>query len=440
MEPCKLCQTNRSELTIFLVLTHFLGLFRLLKGSSTVPENRAVQPKTVAIIGAGPAGLIAAQNLSAQGYAVTVYERGKAPGRKFLLAGRGGLNLTHSEPLPHFLERYGTAKAFLEPHIMSFTPDDLRAWCHDLGIETFVGSSGRVFPKSLKASPLLRAWLRRLADQGVTFKPGSIWKGWSAEGELLINDEHIKCDAVLLALGGASWPELGSDGHWRDLLMAQNIKVTPFAPSNCGFHIGWSDHLRGKFSGAPLKSIALSHKDERIAGEIMIDAEGIEGGAVYALSAHIRDTIAAQGDAIVLLDLKPAMTIEDITAKLSAPRKRASFSTYLQKTLNLSPLAIAIVYEAARDAANLPPEKLAAHIKAIPLACTAPFPIRRAISSAGGISLDELTPDLMIEKMPGMFVAGEMLDWEARTGGYLLQACFATGAAAARGITRFLAR
>lgn len=418
----------------------FSAYLKPLKGLPVVQENRAVPPKTVAIIGAGPAGLISAQHLSAQGFGVTVYERGKAPGRKFLLAGRGGLNLTHSEPLEDFISRYGAAKDFLTPYITSFTPDDLCAWCHDLGIETFIGSSGRVFPKSLKASPLLRAWLRRLTDQGVIFKPGSVWSGWNAKGDLLINDDPIKCDAVLLALGGASWPELGSDGHWRDILTAQTIKVTPFAPSNCGFHIAWSDYLRNKFSGTPLKSIALSHKDERIAGEVMIDAEGIEGGAVYALSARIRDTIAAEGSASLLLDLKPAMSKDEVAAKLSVPRKRASLSTYLQKTLNLPPLAIALIHETMRGAGDLPPEQLATHIKDIPLTCTAPFPIRRAISCAGGIALDELTPDLMIEKMPGVFAAGEMLDWEAKTGGYLLQACFATGAASARGIARFLAR
>jgi uncharacterized flavoprotein (TIGR03862 family) len=394
--------------------------------------------KQVAVIGAGPAGLIAAEYLSARGFRVTVYDRKKSPARKFLLAGRGGLNITHSEPLGDFLERYSEAKNFLTPHINVFTPEILRIWCHELSEETFIGSSGRVFPRSLKASPLLRSWLKRLEAQSVSFLPEHLWQGWSKDGDILINGSAVKADAVMLALGGASWPELGSDGSWTDYLKAQSVNIVSLRPANCGFSVDWSDHLRGKFSGTPLKSIALRHQGRTVPGEIMIDRDGIEGGAIYALSAQLRDEIAGHGKAILTIDLKPSLERESILQKLSTPRKRASLSSFLQKSLNLPPLATALLYEADRNLPSLDNAALAALIKDLPLTLQSPFPIRRAISTAGGIALDEVNHGLMIKKIPGVFAAGEMLDWEAPTGGYLLQACFATGMAAAKGIEDYL--
>lgn len=396
----------------------------------------------IAIIGAGPAGLIAAERLSAKGHAVTIYERKKSPARKFLLAGRGGLNITHSEALPSFLERFGGAREFLEPAIEDFTPDAMRDWCKGLGEETFIGSSGRVFPKSLKASPLLRAWLRRLQANGVEFKFQSLWRGWDHENRPAIagpeGESAITCDAFLLALGGASWPELGSDGTWAGLLSTRGVSVKRFKPANCGFHLAWSEFLKTKFSGAPLKSISVTAQGRIVAGEVMIDANGIEGGAIYALSSTIRDMIEREGSAEIFVDLKPALPLQAITDKLSTPRKRLSFSTYLKKALNLSPLAIALLHETDKNVAARDAHEIAALLKSLPLRLTAPFAVERAISTAGGIALDELDGNFMFRKLPGVFAAGEMLDWEAPTGGYLLQASFATGAAAAVGIERWL--
>jgi len=399
--------------------------------------------KTIAIIGAGPAGLIAAERLAQAGQVVTVYDRMPSPSRKFLLAGRGGLNLTHSEPLDLFLTRYRAAQDWLEPAIRAFPPQAARDWADELGAESFVGTSGRVFPKAMKASPLLRAWLRRLEGQGVSLAPSHLWTGWSADGALVFRDRDgnsvpVRADAALLALGGASWPRLGSDGGWAPVLAAKDIAIAPLLPANGGFTIAWSPMMRERFAGAPLKRIVIRHGDRQATGEAMIDGDGIEGGAVYALSGPLRETILRDGTASITLDLRPDMETSRLVERLSSRRKGETLSNHLRKAAGLSPAALAVLRESV--GANLPqePAALAALIKAAPLTLTGMAPIARAISSAGGIASSEIDAGFMLTRLPGVFVAGEMLDWEAPTGGYLLQACFATGVAAAKGIEDWL--
>lgn len=401
--------------------------------------------KTIAIIGGGPSGLFAAEYLSRQGFIVSVYDRKPSVGRKFLMAGRGGLNLTHSEDIEGFISRYGAAAPFLEPAIRAFPPESLRMWCEGLGQKTFVGSSGRVFPESFKASPLLRSWIARLEAQGVQFNMEHDWQGW--EGDALIfhagsEGKPIHADAVLLAMGGASWPRLGSDGSWMDSLQKRGVAVSSFQPSNCGFVIDWSEHFRERFSGQPLKSIALKIDGGEIHSEIMIDKKGIEGGAVYALSRFIRDEINTNGTCGIEIDLKPDFSFEQVAQRLKAPRGKLSFSNFVRKVLNISPLAVSLLLEGESPdtVRSLTPENLARRIKSMPLTALAPFPIERAISSAGGIRFEAVNEDYMIRALPGVFAAGEMLDWEAPTGGYLLQGCFATGLVAAKGIERFLTK
>ncbi|HEY7608394.1 MAG TPA: TIGR03862 family flavoprotein [Alphaproteobacteria bacterium] len=397
-----------------------------------------------AVIGGGPAGLIAAETLAAAGIKVTLYDRMPSVGRKFLMAGRGGLNLTHSETLDRFLPRYGRAEASLTAAIAAFTPGALRAWCEGLGQPTFVGSSGRIFPKAMKASPLLRAWLARLGGLGVRIAPRHLWTGWDESGALCFTAAKSRAVAVrpgatILALGGASWPRLGSDGSWAAILRARGVAVSDLRPANCGFVVGWSEHFRGRFAGTPLKRIALTFRGESVRGEAMVSERGIEGGAVYALSAAIRDAIAEGRDAVVHIDLRPDATAAELTRRLSAPRERQSLANFLRKTVGLAPVAIALLHETKDAALPAMPEALARRIKAVPLRLVAPFGIERAISSAGGVPFAELDESLMLRRLPGVFAAGEMLDWEAPTGGYLLQACFATGVLAARGALRWLA-
>lgn len=398
-------------------------------------------PKQVAIIGGGPAGLFAAEYLSAAGFGVTVYDRKPSIGRKFLMAGRGGLNLTHSEDIEKFIARYGAAADWLAPSIHAFTPAMLREWSDLLGEETFVGSSGRVFPKSFKASPLLRAWQARLVRQGVTFNLSREWRGWE-NGALVFENAHgtreqAKPDAVLLALGGASWPRLGSDGGWVNILRAEKIDIAELAPANCGFTVAWSEIFRARHAGQPLKSAVLSLNGIPAPGEAMLTERGIEGGAVYALSSRLRDEVAKNGHAVLTLDMKPGMTAETLADKLAAPRRGQSFANTLRKEAGLGPAAIGVLNE-NRDAKNLSPTELATLIKHYPLTIGAPFPIDRAISSAGGVTRAAVDDHFMLAAKPGVFVAGEMLDWEAPTGGYLLQACFATGRRAAAGIESWL--
>jgi hypothetical protein len=390
-----------------------------------------------AIVGGGPAGLAAAEVLARAGIAVTVYDRMPSVGRKLLMAGRGGLNLTHSEEFERFIGRYAEARPQLEPLIEAFRPEDLRAWCEGLGQETFVGSSGRVFPKAFKASPLLRAWLQRLESLNVRFALRHRFQGWSEDGGLVFTDAagqpvRAKPDVTILALGGASWPRLGSDGTWADLLARRGIAVRPLRPSNMGFTLPWSAFMR-RHEGEPLKRIALTFESTTVRGEAIVTGDGIEGGAVYALSARLRDAIERDGSATLQVDLRPDLSHEVLLQKLAAPRKGQSASTFLRKAAGLNPLGIALLREAS-PALPSEPEALARLIKAVPLTLTGTQSLERAISSAGGVPLSELDEHLMLRRMPGVFVAGEMLDWEAPTGGYLLQATFATGIAAARGV------
>ncbi|MBN9668941.1 TIGR03862 family flavoprotein [Roseibium aggregatum] len=395
----------------------------------------------VLIIGAGPCGLYAADRLSQEGFHVTVVDRMPSPARKFLMAGRGGLNLTHGEDLDRFLGRYRQAEVFLAPMIRDFPPAALRTWCHGLGEDTFVGSSGRVFPKSMKASPLLRSWLRQLGENGVTLLLRHRLAGFDTDGTPLLQAENraprrVEARAVLLALGGASWPKLGSDAAWVPLLESKGIAVNRFQPANCGFLIDWSPYLRDRFAGSPLKRIALSFAGRTVPGEAVISEKGLEGGAVYALSAEIRDAIDQQGSADLRLDLRPGLSAGEIEDRLARPRGKQSNATFLKKALKLAPVEQALL----REAGPLPsgPADLAKRIKALPLTCSAPYGIERAISSAGGIRLEEVETSLMLKKLPGVFAAGEMLAWEAPTGGYLLQACFATAHRAAAGIADYL--
>lgn len=397
--------------------------------------------RTVAVIGGGPAGLMAADVAARGGASVTVYERMPTVGRKFLLAGRGGLNLTHTEELPAFLRRYGSAEPGLRAAIEAFPPDALRRWCEELGQATFVGSSGRVFPKAMKTSPLLRAWLRRLDAAGVGFKLRHRWAGWDPQGRLLFDTpagrQAIAADATVLALGGASWPHLGADGAWVDAVRAAGIGVTALRPANCGFLVRWSDVFRTRFAGQPLKRLRLSFGGQSARGEAVVTGAGLEGGGIYALSAPLRDAIIAGGEAIVTIDLRPDVERPELEKRLAAPRAKQSLSTFLRKAANLSPVAIGLLQEAAASAsqrlAGMTPDGLAALVKAVPVRLIGVAPIARAISTAGGVAFDQLDPSYMLRHRPGVFVAGEMLDWDAPTGGYLLQACFATGAAAGRG-------
>ena len=401
------------------------------------------QQKQIAIIGAGPCGLLAAEMLAEAGHSVTVYDRMASPGRKLLIAGRGGLNLTHSEALEHFIPRYGDAAQWLKPYIHAFPPEALRAWCEGLGQETFVGSSGRVFPRSMKAVLLLRAWLKRLDALGVTYAAKHRWQGWrgdalhftDATGQSVL----AKPDATLLALGGASWPRLGSDGGWVEILSACGVAIAPLRPANCGFLVSWSEHFRERFAGSPLKPVRLTHGSASQQGEAMITVQGIEGGAIYALSSALRETIEAEGKAVLHIDLRPGMTQEALAQKLELPRGSLSFSNYLRKA-GFSPVAIGLLREAmpAEKLSGASPAALAGLIKKLPIILTGTTGLARAISTAGGITQEALDGQFMLRALPGVFAAGEMLDWEAPTGGYLLQGCFSTAAAAARGMLEFV--
>ena len=400
----------------------------------------------IAIIGAGPAGLMAAEVLAQGGASVTVYDAMPSAGRKFLMAGRGGLNLTHSEALPAFLARYGRGQPHLTSAIDAFPPQVLRDWSEALGQPTFVGSSGRVFPKAFKASPLLRAWLRRLDSQGVRLALRHRCTGWSEDGQLKFQTpdgpREIDAGATVLALGGASWPRLGSDGAWTETLAAKGVKISPLRPANSGFTVAWSDIFRDRFEGQPLKSVALTFGARTVRGEAIITRTGIEGGAIYALSADLREAILGAGQATLHVALRPDLAIEELTARLSVPKGKQSFSNFLRKAVHLSPVAIGLLQEAAKTSgaslASLSPSDLARLINAVPLQLNGVAPIARAISTAGGIAFGELDDGFMIRRLPGIFAAGEMLDWEAPTGGYLLQASFATGAAAGKGVLKWL--
>lgn len=384
----------------------------------------------VAIIGAGPAGLIAAEILSAAGKRVVVYERMPSVARKFLMAGRGGLNLTHSEDFERLLMRFRDAAPQLRPILEGFTPTDLIAWADGLGAETFVGSSGRVFPKAMKASPLLRAWLARLSAQGVEIRTRATWLGWEDDGALLFNENGEttvpRPAATLFALGGASWPRLGSDGSWRVSFEARSVEVIPFQPANVGYTVDWSEHLRTRFAGQALKNIAIRHRSRTSLGEAMITDYGIEGGAIYALTADLRTAAPTE----IRIDLRPDLRLQHVVEKLAKAKRGDTLSSTLRKALGLSPVAIALLYEKGPPPRD--PEQLTELIKSIPLTLKAPHGIDRAISTAGGVAWSAVDEHLQLRAIPNTYVAGEMLDWEAPTGGYLLQASFATGAWAAR--------
>lgn len=399
----------------------------------------------IAIIGGGPAGLIAAETLAGAAHRVTVYERMPSVARKFLMAGRGGLNLTHSEDFKRFVTRYGTAQGWLEPLITRFSPDDMGHWANGLGAETFIGSSGRVFPDAMKASPLLRAWLTRLETLGVTFRTRHDWRGWDPSGALLFatpaGEVQARPDATVLALGGASWPRLGSDGGWVTLLQGKGIAITPLEPSNCGVLCDWSEHLLARHVGEPLKRVVLAIGGQEAIGEMVITRKGLEGGVIYALSGAIRAALTG-GDGQFMADLRPDLPQHAIADRLGLSRKGDSLANRLRKGAGLSSGAIALLQEHAARAgmrlADLPPNALARQIKALPLGFRGFSGLERAISTAGGVSREACDANLMLKAMPGVFVAGEMLDWDAPTGGYLLQASFATGIAAAKGAMDWL--
>lgn len=405
--------------------------------------------KTVAVIGGGPAGLMAAEVLTQGGVQVDLYDAMPSAGRKFLLAGVGGMNITHSEPFEAFLSCYGARASFFKPLLEAFSPAALREWIHGLGVETFVGSSGRVFPKDMKAAPLLRAWLHRLRESGVRFHVRHRWLGWREGGALRFatpqGEMAVQPDAVVLALGGGSWAKLGSDGAWVPLLMQCGIDVAPLLPSNCGFDVagGWSEHLRTRFAGQPLKTVALRFTDaagkthER-KGELMLSGTGIEGSLVYALSAPLRHTIAAQGAVTVELDLAPDKTLDRLIAEVAHPRGARSLSSHLQSRAGIKGVKMALLRETLSTDQLSDPVKLAHAIKSLPLTLASPRPLDEAISSAGGVRFEALDHHLMLRKLPGVFCAGEMLDWEAPTGGYLLTGCFASGRAAGQGALNYL--
>lgn len=401
-------------------------------------------PPHVAIIGGGPAGLMAAEVLSQAGVRVDVYDAMPSVGRKFLLAGVGGMNITHSEAYPAFLSRYAGRAPQIAPLLRAFDADALCRWIHGLGIETFVGSSGRVFPTDMKAAPLLRAWLKRLRESGVVIHTRHRWLGWLPDGALRVDspegEKHITPDATVLALGGGSWARLGSDGAWMPLLAERGVALAPLQPSNCGFEVaGWSEVLRNKFAGAPLKNIALAleHHSPRL-GECVITASGIEGSLIYAWSAPIREAINQQGAATVLIDLLPGKAVDNVEKALAKPRGSRSMSKHLHSQLGLDGVKAALLRELAPAECFTSPAQLARAIKALPLQLITPRPLDEAISSAGGVPFEALDEHLMLKQLPGVFCAGEMLDWEAPTGGYLLTGCFASGRAAGLGVLSWL--
>jgi len=387
---------------------------------------------------------MAAEVLAGAGHRVAVYDAMPSAGRKFLLAGKGGLNLTHSEAFEPFVARYGAQAGALHALLQTFSADALRAWAGGLGIETFVGSSGRVFPAEMKAAPLLRAWLHRLRAQGVQLHMRQRWQGWNDEGALRLatpqGQTTVSPQATVLALGGASWPRLGCDGAWWPWLHERGVALAPLQPSNCGFDVAWSAHLAGRFAGAPLKGVTLHFDGWRQAGECVVTAGGIEGSLIYAASAALRERIARDGSAVFELDLLPHRSLAWLAGELAHPRGPRSLATHLKTRLNLAGVKAALLWETVPKDVQAEPARFAAMIKALPIRVLAPRPIAEAISSAGGVRFDAMNAALMLNALPGVFCAGEMLDWEAPTGGYLLTACFSSGHAAGRGAAEWLAR
>jgi uncharacterized flavoprotein (TIGR03862 family) len=408
----------------------------------------------VAVIGGGPAGLMAAEALSLQGVQVDVYDAMPSVGRKFLMAGKGGMNITHSESLEPFLGRYGARREQIAPLLDAFGPDALRAWLHELGVETFVGSSGRVFPTDMKAAPMLRAWLHRLREAGVRFHMRHKWSGWVAhDGDHPAahtltfttpdGEKNPTFDAVVFALGGASWPRLGSDAAWVPLIASRDVPITPLRPANCGFDADWSAYLRERFAGQPVKPVAITltdvdNKVHNRQGEILLTETGLEGSLIYALSAPIRERILADGEVTISLDLAPGLTLERVVAEVTRPRGSRSIASHLHGRIGIAGVKVALLHEILSKEAFADALGLAHAIKALPVRLTRARPIAEAISTAGGIPFEALDEHLMVKRMLGVFCAGEMLDWEAPTGGYLLTACFASGLVAGRGVGGYL--
>jgi uncharacterized flavoprotein (TIGR03862 family) len=401
----------------------------------------------VAVIGGGPAGLFAAECLRARGVAVDLYEAKGSVGRKFLIAGKGGLNLTHSDPFEVFASRYGARAGAVAQWLRGFDAEALRAWAQGFGIETYVGTSGRVFPRDRKAAPLLRGWVRRLREQGVAFHVHHRWTGWTGDGALRFETPEgtrdVHADAVVLALGGGSWPELGSDGAWVPVLQARAVDVAPLRPANCGFDLDWSAHFAQRHAGAPVKPVVVHWQDDdgtprALQGECVATATGLEGSVVYALSALLRERIAREGHADVALDLAPGRSLQRLEAALDKPGGGRSLAERLRREAGVHGVKAGLLHETLPREALQDPVRLAAAIKRLPLRLLRPRPLAEAISSAGGVRLEALDAWLMLREMPGVFVAGEMLDWEAPTGGYLLTACYASARVAAEGALAWL--
>ncbi|MBO9663494.1 TIGR03862 family flavoprotein [Dokdonella sp.] len=402
----------------------------------------------VHILGGGPAGLMAAEAARAFGAEVDLYDRMGSVGRKFLIAGKGGLNLTHSDPFDTFVSRYGDRAREVERWLARFDAEALREWARGLGVETFVGSSGRVFPSDLKAAPLLRGWLRRLRASGVRFHVNHRWLGWDDTGALRFAHEEgerrVRADAVVLALGGGSWPVLGSDGSWTGALAERGIELAPLRPANCGFDVAWSAHFASRHAGAPIKPVRLEWRDDdgtvvRRQGEFVVSANGVEGSLIYALGAGLREAIARHGSTAIRLDLVPGRDAARLARDLAAPRAGRSFSEHLRRRAGIDGVKAGLLYEALPKQDWQNPERVAATLKSLPLTLLRPRPLDEAISTAGGVRFDALDDALMLRARPGVFVAGEMIDWEAPTGGYLLTACFASGRIAGEGAARWLA-
>jgi uncharacterized flavoprotein (TIGR03862 family) len=411
----------------------------------------AIREKIVVIIGGGPAGLMAAESLGGNGAQVMLFDAMPSVGRKFLLAGKGGMNLTHAEAPDKFLSRYGARSVHIKPMLDCFGPEALRGWAHGLGIETFVGSSQRVFPTDMKAAPLLRSWLHRLRGAGVQFHMRHRWLGWAgdpSDGQLRFQtpdgERRVHADATILALGGGSWSRLGSDGAWMPVLNDHHIATSALRPSNCGFNVNWSEHLRARFAGHAVKSVVATYIDAdgnpvQRPGEFVITATGVEGSLIYALSSGLRERIAESGSATLHLDLLPGKSLERVVDELAHPRGARSLSSHLQSRVGISGVKSALLHEfIAKDVLH-DPVRLAAALKSLPLPLLEPRPLDEAISSAGGVVFEMLDERLMLRSMPGVFCAGEMLDWEAPTGGYLLTACFASGLVAGHGARAWLA-
>ena len=402
---------------------------------------------SVAVIGAGPAGLMAAEVLSQGGVKVEVFDAMPSAGRKFLMAGKGGMNITHAEPLDAFISRYGNRHAQMAALLDTLSPQALRDWIHGLGIDTFVGSSRRVFPTDMKAAPLLRAWLHRLREAGVSFHMRHRWLGWDTHGMLRFataeTEKLLEADAVVLALGGGSWSQLGSNGAWVPLLEQRGISVAALKPANCGFDIGWSEHFSTRFAGQHLKTIALAYTDKEAiehhrSGELMITATGVEGSLIYAFSAGLRDKIAASGEALIYLDLLPNKDKQQVMIDVAHPRGSKSMASHLQSRLGIKGVKAGLLREVLTAQEFSDPQRLSSAIKALPLRLKSTRPLNEAISSAGGVMFEDIDDQLMLRKLPGVFCAGEMLDWEAPTGGYLLSGCFASGKAAGLGVLAWL--